>query len=225
MIHVVARLEPRISVNKLGEYLVANAGRRKTILREQKYAPAFMTTHYDDATRPILSFYADGCRPLIIKRHIDRLSKRVPKHDHDAQRLSDCMDALEAFLDLQSILNLSGYRVVVAPRIQPKMNVANVSVSVRPELLLYKKDDLVGAVKFQLSKSHALEAKSADYIATAVHQYVSETLNSRAAKTRDVFVVDVLSRNVRPAPAAIIQRRRDILAACEEIYARWSSIE
>src|SRR4051812_32933118 len=108
----LVRAEPRISVNKLGEYLIADAGRRKTILHQQKHPPAYMTQHYEDASQPILSYYRDGCNPNQVKRQIDRLSRQVPRHNHDAQRLNDCMDALESFLEVQAQLDLTRYRIV-----------------------------------------------------------------------------------------------------------------
>lgn len=216
---------PRISVNKLGEYLTADAGRRKTILRQQKKPSRYMTTHYDAASRSITAFYNGERNPSFIKRQIDRLSKRVPKHDHDAQRLNDCMDALEAFLDVLDTLALPEYDIRVGAIRPPKLYVAQVAVSVRPELLLYREDGLVGAVKFQFSKSHALDEKSANYVGTAVHQYVEDILHVDRAKPQNVIVADLLSRNVYRGPKAVVQRRKDIVAACEEIYVRWSSIE
>lgn len=57
------RERPRISVNKLGEYLTEpNPSRRRRILLDQKEPKDFILPYYDPARDAILRFFGDGGR-------------------------------------------------------------------------------------------------------------------------------------------------------------------
>lgn len=99
---VTVRPEPRISVNKLGEYLVATASRRRQILRDQKRPPDFKVVRYADAQRAIVDYFIDRhSDPDVLARHLSRLANwsRGPRDsDYDVRRNQDCRNALELLL-------------------------------------------------------------------------------------------------------------------------------
>lgn len=51
---------PRISINKLGEYMTATPARRRQIVRDQKNPPAFKAARYKPARETIVSYLEDG---------------------------------------------------------------------------------------------------------------------------------------------------------------------
>lgn len=56
----LARDEPRISVNKLAQYVTSRATRQNQILRTAKFPPDYITTYYRDAAEAIARFLAGG---------------------------------------------------------------------------------------------------------------------------------------------------------------------
>jgi len=52
----IVRLHPRISANKLGEYLVSPPLRRRDIIEYQKYPRSFVGAYYEPARLAILGF-------------------------------------------------------------------------------------------------------------------------------------------------------------------------
>jgi hypothetical protein len=219
------RESPRISVNKLGEYMVAQSSKRRSILADQKIPPTFQVTYYEDAMTAVREFYEMGGRDdQIIVRAIERLEARQGETDYEAQKTNSSAEALGQFLDVIDILDLSAYETGYGERTPAKLVINGVDISVRPDLLLFRDGALVGAVKFAVSKGTPLDREAAEYIATTVHRYVEDVLGADAPDPRDTFVVDVFRTNVLRAPRSFRRRRKDLDAACEEIAARWPSL-
>lgn len=51
---------PKISANKLGEYINSAPHRRKEIVKNQKYPKGFIVTRYNDAKSTIIDFFIRG---------------------------------------------------------------------------------------------------------------------------------------------------------------------
>ncbi|MHB1168898.1 MAG: hypothetical protein ACYC28_06405 [Longimicrobiales bacterium] len=218
------RAEPRISVNKLGDYLVATPARRKSILAQQKTPPTFMVTYYDDAHQVIREFYEHGgADDRIITRGIERLEARMPESDFEEQRTQGSVEALSSFLDSLDELDLDGFEVRPGAVDPPKLVLRGVAISVRPDLVLTRDGQPAGAVKFAFSKG-TMVREAAEYVACTVHRYVEEVMGSSQPNPRDTLVLDVFARRVLRAPRSFVRRRKDVDAACEEISARWASL-
>lgn len=218
------RTEPRISVNKLGDYMVASPARRRSILAQQKTPPTFMVTYYDDAQQVIREFYElGGTDDRIITRGIERLEARLAESDFEEQRTQGCAEALSSFLDSLDELDLQGFDVRVGGADPAKLVLHGVAISVRPDLVLSREGLPAGAVKLAFSKG-AMAREAAEYVACTVHRYVEEVMGAQRPNPRDTFVLDVFARRVLKAPRSYVRRRKDIEAACEEISARWASL-
>lgn len=218
------RTEPRISVNKLGDYMVATPARRRSILAQQKTPPTFMVTYYEDAQQVIREFYEHGGTDArIIERGIERLEARVPESDFEEQRTQGSADALSSFLDSLDSLDLGGYDVRLGVADPAKLVLHGVAISVRPDLVLVRDGKPAGAVKFAFSKG-TLEREAAEYVACTVHRYVQDVMGADRPDPRDTYVLDVFARRVLRAPRSYVRRRKDVEAACEEISARWASL-
>jgi len=205
--------------------MLASPARRRRLLQDQKNPPPFMVTYYDDAMAPIREFYElGGTDDRVVTNAMDRIAARIPATDFEEQRNNSCIEALAAFLDLLDDFSLADYGVRLGEPDPPKLVVSGVQISVRPELLLYRENELVGAVKFNIAKGSPLERQAAEYIAATVHQYVEEMLARGNALAQDSFVVDLFSKRYLRAPRSSKRRRRDVEAACEEIAARWATL-
>ena len=226
---VEIRTEPRVSVNKLGEYMTATARRRKGIIETQKSPADFIVPRYDPATSAIAQSIVEQS-PSAILEAFDRLDRELPKTKWTDQRNSDCQEALEKFRTIRPELQrrLGSSSLTLGTNTAPKLSVSGVDISVRPEILVRNEDrdgtPLFGAVKLYLSKTYELDENSAQYVGTVLHQYIEQFVvdDDGQADHRACCVVDVFAQKIYDAPRAFRARRKDIEAACEEIALRWS---
>jgi hypothetical protein len=227
------RRDPRISVNKLGEYLVATAARRRQILIDQKRPSDFKVIRYTDAQRAIVDYLVNWrADPDVLSRHLSRLanwSQGPQDSEYDVQKNRACREAIEAFARVADILGLGGVEMNAGNSDCPKLNKAGVEVSVRPELILRGADRtgdrFVGALKLHISKSFPLNEKAGEYVATILHEFSESYLAAGSpCLHRHCYVLDVFAGKLYTAPKCFTRRRSDVLAACAEIALVWQSL-
>lgn len=225
------RLDPRISVNKLGEYAATdNAARRRRIVRDQKKPKDYITPFYTDAQDFLADFLLDGG-----KKDQALLQKAEEFHNADAStpwwenKNQANADALVAFYEMADDLDLSEYGLRRGDPKPPKLDVQGVLISVRPELLLISSNRsgalIEGAVKLYINKNHPMSDEAGSYTATMLHQFVdTHPLMDGFCDYRSCYVVDVFAQRVFKAPRSFKQRRESIEAACEEIRRAWPEL-
>ena len=129
---------PRISVNKLGEYITSRATRQTKILRDQKFPPEYMTTYYREAEESISQFIATELQDFgIIERKISILEQIPSDNVYNNRRLSGNIEAIECFMNVMDKVDLGGASPTLGPQ-TAMLTVSNVNVSVRPEIILTK---------------------------------------------------------------------------------------
>src|SRR5437764_14394224 len=94
------RVEPRISVNKLGEYMVAKAGRRRTIVSDQKHPKDFIVARYTAVYDAIARCLVNGGDPMVIREAMAKLYQSTPKNMWQQQDLQLSAEALGLSIDL-----------------------------------------------------------------------------------------------------------------------------
>ena len=224
----ITRTHPRISINKLGEYVTARPRRRRRVIHDQKYPPTFQVTRYNQAQSAMSKFLANAGEDKLIHDTIEELANAEPKSTWDAERIQSCTNALDSFLKVYDPTLIEGYKVEVGEPRPPKLEIAGVQVSVRPDLILRgtdrKGNPTVGAIKLYIAKTKPLDDESGLIIATSVHQYI-EHISPDDVKVplQASMVVDVFAQKIYHAPRAYISRRKDIEAACEEVARAWSA--
>lgn len=220
---------PRISVNKLGEYMIASPARRRRIVADQKRPREFIVTRYRDAVGAMVEFLAAGGRDdRIITRAIAELEAKPVSTDFQSQDRDLSIEALESFLDTTDQLDLSGLTVRAGDSDAPALLISRVSVSVRPEIVVTgqnRNGGAIGCVKLYLSKSFPLNETGATYIGAVLTRFTEEYLAADAMPDyRLCNVVDVFGQQVFTAPRAVQRRQADIEAACEEIALLWNVV-
>lgn len=220
------RTIPRISVNKLAEYMLASPSRRRGIIRDQKQPLDFVVARYTPVYEAVAISLVAGGDIGPIRERLKTLYDATPDTVWKAQDMQLSVEALEAFLDFVDEIDLSGFDVSRAPDPSRLMDMGGVELSVRPELHLRDKSgSIAGLLKIYISKTHPLDDEAAQYAGTVVHQYASEVLgNGKPLDHRQCFVVDLFARTVHVAPRAFKRRRENLLAACEEIAHRWPAV-
>lgn len=221
---VNVRKEPRISINKLAEYLTSSPRKRNTIVKNLKRPPTFKTYYYQPSQDAIINFLST--RPSdfsIIADAITKLKSTTIDSDYQSHRVSTNINALKFFVDTSDdVLNLDADKVKEGEFNPPKLTVSNVDISVRPELITYT-NNTVGAIKLYFKKNDPLKSTSGKYAATALHKWTKENYSSDdwAVPKDAVKIYDVFSAKTISAPQAHINREKDISAACQEIEYMW----
>lgn len=221
----VVRKSPRMSVNKLGEYMVASPRRRKRIIEDQKEPHDFVVARYRDAEEAIGEYLRDGAEDdSCIQEAIQKLQFKPKKSQWDTDTAGLCNDALEAFLEVVGDIDLDGDALVRDFSRRP-LRMVGVAISVRPEVLLRKKVtgavSEIGAIKLCFSKNKRLSEESASYIGAILHEYMQSVYPDLRVIRARCQVVDVFGRKVFEAPRAYKTRLQDVEAACEEIARAW----
>ncbi|MEM7532284.1 MAG: hypothetical protein AAF639_08910 [Chloroflexota bacterium] len=224
----ITRTHPRISINKLGEYVTARPRRRRRVIHDQKYPPTFQVTRYNQAQSAMTKFLANAGEDKLIHDTIEALANAEPKSTWDAERMRSCSKALDSFLEFYKPAMIEGYEVEAGDPHPPKLEVAGVQISVRPDLILRgtdrKGNPTVGAIKLYIAKTKPLDEESGLIIATSVHQYIEHVSpEGTKAPLKASMVVDVFAQKIYHAPRSYISRRKDIEAACEEVARAWST--
>lgn len=223
------REAPRISVNKLAEYLGARAGRRRAIIIDQKYPPDFKVAYYTEAQNAIVGYLVSQNRDeRILTRAIDQLLAVQPQTEWQSRKVQVCVDAIEAFLEFGPDLEFDGLGVQAGTIDQPDLLIGNVSVSVRPEMIVRKEGrngtTAIGAVKLCFSKSAALNEEGGAYVGAALRRFVEGRLaNGTKCDPTLCTVVDIFAREIHECPKAVKRRFDDMEAACEEIARAWQA--
>lgn len=220
------RENPCVSVNKLGQYLTATPALRKRIIHAQKNPPDPQYLRYPEAAQAIVEFLCGGRDEVILRYHQRRLLNAAPETDFDAHRMALCAEALQHFLVSANELALTHAVASPASVELPPLEMAGVTVNVRPEIILRSVDRQgqmrSGLLKLYFAKHKPLDEQSGQYITTVLQRYAEQHLTQRGpVDHRLVRVFDVFAGKVFVAPKAQQRRWGDLQLACEEISALW----
>lgn len=234
---VEARKTPRISVNKLGEYLTATPARRRRIVHDAKFPSAFMVARYTAAENAIADWICTGCTDdLMLAQAMATLENAEPGSRFSRIRRDCCLQALDRAGDLRERLNLPTDSVsYVRTNTAIPVMFDEVTVSIRPEVLIYTRGTTnngdqqrrLAGVKLYLSKQFPLNQQSADYVTTLLWRslVVRSAQELLLLNHQQIKMVDVFAGEVYTLPKAHKQRLKEIAAACSEIQDRWEAIK
>lgn len=223
------RNDPRLSANKLAQYVTSRAARQNQILRNAKFPPDYITAYYRDAAEAISHFIGGGMADLgILDRAAARLLQSSTNSIQQDRQKNANIDAIEVFGGMLDDIDLRGATPELAAHTAPHVTVAGVSVSVRPEIILRcekKGSPLVGALKLHFPRSEPLDVEQAGYVSALLHRYLEDQhLDDGTASTAHCVVVDVASATFHPGIASVKKRMSDIQGSCGHIAQLWPSI-
>ncbi len=223
------RRAPRISVNKLGEYMTATPLRRRRIIQDQKRPKGFILPRYNEAQEAITKYLVGGkLDDGRLISEIERLNNAPSATQWESDRKRLAAEAMQSFLEIADSIDLKGLSSASGGNDQPRLSIGGLELSIRPEVLLSGSDrqgrPTAGALKLYFSKTNPLTEDSAAYIATALHAFVEAHMQPAHAEARNCRVIDVFGQKVYTAPRASARRRNDLAAACEEIARAWEQV-
>jgi len=218
---------PKISANKLGEYIHSAPHRRKEIVKNQKYPKGYVVTRYNDAKSTIIDFFITGKGD---KEMVEQKIKSLIHKSYDSNfRNQDnelSIKALEIFKETD-LSELEKHSLNRFGRNLKSLTFNGVEVTIQPEILIkgsIRGVDFIGAIKIHISKSHRLNSDSGKYVASLIHSFLEK--NYTDCKVRPEFCVslDIFAGTYFTAPRSFKLLRKEIEAACNEIHLLWDSL-
>lgn len=226
---------PRISINKLVEYALANGPRRTKIIEDiLKPKNYLVDTGYNDIERALSFRMSTGGEASTNLSDLDvHFQHREARTEHEDNRILNALDMIEraSTLDLSVFKSL---RVERTAEKMPKLVVSGLTVSVNPSNIVSAsqrgtKTRLIGVIKPYFSMTAPLTGKRSSEKAalhgTLLHWY-SETFLSHLGECASAmcFSVDVFAHKITVAPKSFKARRRHLEACAQEICDRWAAI-
>ena len=224
------KTQPRISVNKLGEYVVANGTRQRSILRDQK-SQNISGMYYAEAARAVSLCLASSLSDTsAIAQTIRILEQKTPVSAGAMRRISSNIDALESFDAMLDDIDLKGATAEKGEQKPGKLVIHGVNISVRPEIIMRGAGrggkNQVGAVKVHFSRTFPLTNVSAGYVSAVLQRYTEDKLieDAEIVAPTYCFVIDIGSRTVHSFVKATAARLKAIESDCQNIAAIWPTI-
>jgi hypothetical protein len=225
--------QPTISVNKLAESIVSKAARKRKILMDRKYPdPDFtMGAYHRESEEAIQSYISSGAvdtSPLDLALKV--LNQQSPTKIGTIRRINSNAASIERFLDMLDDVDLKGAEAEMGSSNAPKLKIHNVSVSVRPEIILRgsgpKGISCVGAVKLHMSSSDNFTEEAAGYVSALLQEYTKQFLCDDGSVVQATYcqVIDVGNRKVFAGVKSTAQRMKDIEAECQNIFGLWPTL-
>ena len=224
--------QPKITVNKLGEFLVAPPKRQRRILEQLKYPKdnAFGFTPYADVREAIKKYFINTFDESIISDAILVLENKLEEDEiSDWQRSvnASSIEALEAVLDSENINTSLEYGEYKGEN--PKLVIHGVEISINPDLIInstVRGKDCIGSVKIHISKNSKNNEEGSKYIAALLNDFTVNHLcaDQKISKNEYSISYDVFNDTFVESPKAIKKRMGDIEAGCMNIRDIWESI-
>lgn len=221
---------PRISVNKLAEYMSGVGGRRqRQILRDQKFPRDFKVTYYREATEAIALCLASNLEDTAtIESAIRRLEQLAPDKVGTQRRIAKNIDALEIFEGMLDAIDLASAAPSLGAHAPERMTIQGVDISVRPDIILRGTGKsgaaLIGGLKIYCVKTFPLTTDAAGVISAVTQEYCRRHMTEAVAHGPFCPVVDVGSGQFHPGVKATTKRLKEVEDECKNILAIWQSI-
>ncbi len=220
--------KPRISINKLAEYIEANPSRRKQIVKDAKNPPKFKTIRYGEAREALKKYISKGFDAGIITSAIELISQKSDETDFQEQDSNLSIELLEKILD-SDLSFLENYIYEPFPKGADQIEISGVNISVYPDLVIKKEIDgkvNVGALKLHISKNSEMTAESLKIISAVLYKYVEDYIAQEGEKPNFKMCLshDVFNSMHEESPKSYVLRMKRVEAACEEIALWWAKL-
>ncbi len=225
--------EPRISANQLAEYALAAPSRRQTILRNAKFAPAYLVVQYSDARQAIKDYLSDDLRSAgKLFTEVNRLTDVMNSADtafiQNGAALS--IEAIKAFREIENQGLIPSTQVFSSCTARlPPLSLNGVNVSVSIDLIAKNnRSGKIGGILLQTSKaisSRSWRDEHSKYVASLVWMLAEEHLHTQGKIERAFCAsVDLFSTSWTKAPTNYKTRLQNLEASCNEISMIWDRI-
>lgn len=234
--HIIHR-EPRISASLLGQYVVSDPTRQRTILKDSKFVRKGMIfTHAKARHALAMSFSNGGFDVTEIKRRAEAL-KEEAKTAEAMQQKENLLSAslLEKLLEMPGLPEAQNAQKLTRPATGwTGLEIAGVKVSFEPQVVFsftQRNVTKLGAVIMHGAKAIPLDKMqhdhhAGDYVSALLVKMLETELPSVGVPSpAHCFVIDVHRGQTYFAPKKFKTLFNHMEAACEVIAALWSGIQ
>jgi hypothetical protein len=219
--------KPRISVNKLAEYVEASVARRKTIVQSAKYPPKVNTTRYSVA-REIIIKYLSSRNEQVLTDGITLLNNADVSTDFKKNDVANSISVLE-LVQLMELPELEDIQAEPWEEGNPLIEISGVDVSVNPDLFLsgtIRGRKQIGVLKLSIVKTNPLSVYGQGIVALLSKNFINMVMPEQAdlVNRKLCLSFDTFQQRTIACPDAEVARRREVEAACMEISNWWGSL-
>jgi hypothetical protein len=224
--------QPRISVNKLAEYMVSKAARQRKLLKDRKYPdPDFqMGMYHREASEAVARYLvSDQLSTDPLDTQIAIIKQQSPGAIGTQRRLNSNIEAMERFLEMLDDFSFGDASASHGTHAPPKLTFHGVAISVRPEIILrgaVKGKPAVGGVKLHFSKGFEMTNETAGYVSAAVQEYCTRHVVAEGEVLNPAYcqVFDIGCGKVFPGVKSTKARLKDIEDTCRNIADIWPNL-
>jgi hypothetical protein len=231
---IIIHAEPRISANKLAEFVIADHSRQKTIIREAKFAKKVVMIPYRKTRASIPhSFSSDSLNIDNLVRRAEEIERENEKESISEWQRNDNSNSSIALKKIAAIApELLWKNARILHGRLGGLAIAGVKVSIQPELVFtfeHRNINKVGAIIINTAKGDekSLARNNGAYcVGDYLTSLLFQMLLSKAPKigtplNSKCYAVDVFREKVYTAPASFKTLNKNLVAACEVIALRW----
>jgi hypothetical protein len=222
---------PKISVQKLAEYMASSQTRQRSILRDCKFQRKEQIFQHSAAKRYISKYFDEAKSIEWLSSQAEKLNSLEPNTEYKRRKNRNDCNFLFSY-----VKNFPSYKLPPADVIVEKKNktikLNGVIITFNPDLLL-KRDaknknyQEIGAVMIH----HTKGLRNSDEIyryQTALMFNILNLLNNDSgyvANKKLCIVIDALRGNIICAPSASVRIFKEIQSACESIVGIWDTLK
>lgn len=222
--------DPKISINKLAEYIVSKGKRQRQILSDQKFPSEYKGMYYREAAESIAMCLSSNLEDLSSLERQKRILEQITADKIGTQRrIASNIDAIETFETMLDSIDLMGAELELGAHQAEPMMYSGVRVSVRPEIVLRGTGKggrkLLGAAKLHFPRTFSLTEESAGYVSSVLQEYCKARLiDDEEVYGPYCFVIDVGSGTIYPGVKSTVARLNDVTSECRNIAGLWGTI-
>lgn len=170
-----------VSLNQLVAFSVSSPKAKQTIIRQQKTPSKLKIAWYQLSKARIKKYLENPTNLQPIYDALSILQNRSPETKNRKIDRQVSIEALERFIliRLPTILEETQYTTIKPLKKSLMLN--GVEVIIAPEIVIkgtFNGTKVVGAIKIHISKNNTFDLQKAEYVSTAIYQYLKEEIAS-----------------------------------------------
>ena len=215
---------PRLSVNKLAEYAIADIIRRRQIVKDAKKPQPFIEARYSDARIGIKDYFISGYDEAIIVKAITAIKMKPQVSEYQINDVKNSITGLRYVLSAE----LPKFENCTISEFDEKnilLNIEGLDISVYPDLIIRNNDNgKIGGLKIHLSKTHDL-SEGLFYVSTILKYFFMNTgYNEKEIDDNLCISLDVFRGKYTTSPKSYKRTMQRISALCQEVVLWWNGI-
>jgi hypothetical protein len=220
--------DPRLSSSQLGEYLLASANRRRSIISDAKYPSALKTTFYDDARKAIVEQFAG--RDHALNRADTAIVQKLQDTSLSAwarNNLKKSSEAINVFRNTVDKMGLHKIGFTIARKQASVLPIVGVRISVSLDLharqVTRDGEERLGGAILVLSQTDSEMQARCEAVAVLVYRLVSAATPAVVDPSL-CLAIDVFGGKVYRAKRQHKTLMKSIENSCNEVAAIWPRI-